>query len=289
MGILSTVSKQVYDVQIHTHEFENEVSMFSNAPMPTDEFRAANRLTQFSKVPWRTYLQNGGMRRTKIKFGPDRDSEFRDYINMTPNDLSSYLNNTTGFAFGGLGNIFMQTKVESKPGITAACMDKKIAELFETSGDDYSVIIDQDFNIDDDGRKEWIKSSGLIDTNNYFANPMPSLIPNAMMETNFSENLMHPSEKRFYCINFWPENCNTFDQLFRTWNQCGYIKFRDERLVIPKRGTKDIIISSGHLKLSPQDDLHGGTIAPSRAYELKTASREFDTNNSGIVIHLWRE
>ena len=66
MGILSTVSKQVYDVQIHTHEFQNEVSMFSNAPMPTDEFRAANRLTQFSKVPWRTYLQNGGMRRTKI-------------------------------------------------------------------------------------------------------------------------------------------------------------------------------------------------------------------------------
>ena len=76
MGILSTVSKQVYDVQIHTHEFQNEVSMFSNAPMPTDQFRAANRLTQFSKVPWRTYLQNGGMRRTKIKFGQDRDSEF---------------------------------------------------------------------------------------------------------------------------------------------------------------------------------------------------------------------
>ena len=289
MGILNTYSKQVYDVQIHTHEFQNEVQLFTNAPMPTNEFRAAERLTQFSKVPWRTYLQNGGMRRTKIKFGPERDTEFREYINMTPNDLAGYLNNTTGFAFGGLGNIFMQTKLESKPGITAACKDKKIAELFETSGDDYSVIIDQDFNIDDDGRKEWIKSSGLIDINNYFANPMPSLIPNATMETIFSENLMHPSEKRFYCVNFWPENCNTFDQLFRTWNQCGYIKFRDERLVIPKRGTKDIIISSGHLKLSPQDDLHGGTIAPSRAYELKTASREFDTNNSGIVIHLWRE
>ena len=48
MGILSTVSKQVYDVQIHTHEFQNEVSMFQNVPLPTDEFRAANRFTQYS-------------------------------------------------------------------------------------------------------------------------------------------------------------------------------------------------------------------------------------------------
>ena len=47
MGILSTVSKQVYDVQIHTHEFQNEVSMFQNVPLPTDEFRAANRFTQY--------------------------------------------------------------------------------------------------------------------------------------------------------------------------------------------------------------------------------------------------
>ena len=162
MGILSTVSKQVYDVQIHTHEFQNEVSMFQNVPLPTDEFRAANRFTQYSKVPWRTILQNGGMRRTKVKFGPDRDTEFRDYINMTPNELSSHLYNTTGFAFGGLGNIFLQTKVETLPGITDACKDKKIAELFETSGDDYSVTFDHNFNIDDDGRKEWIKSSGLI-------------------------------------------------------------------------------------------------------------------------------
>ena len=289
MGIKSTITKQVYDVQIHTHEFQNEVSLFSNAPVPNPTFRLDNRLTQWSKVPWRTYLQNGGVRRNKIIFGPDRDTEFRDFINMTLNDLSEYRNNTTGFAFGGLSKLFSKTKLETLPGILDAHNNKKIAEIFETSGDDYSVTIEQDFNLDDDGRKDWMVSSGLIDSNNYFANPMASVIPNATIETSWSEQGMHPSELRFYCVNFWPENLNTFDQLFREWSQCGYIKFRDERLVIPKRGTKDIIISSAHLKLSPQDDLHGGTIAPSRAYELKTASREFDTNNSGIVIHLWRE
>ena len=59
--------------------------------------------------------------------------------------------------------------------------------------------------------------------------------------------------------------------------------------MIPKRGTKDLIISSSHLKLDPQEDLHGGTIAPGRAYELKSNTRQFSTSNSGTILHLWRE
>ena len=68
-----------------------------------------------------------------------------------------------------------------------------------------------------------------------------------------------------------------------------HIKFRDESLVIPKRGSKDIIFTSANLKLLPQGELHGGTLQAGRAYELKSETRELDNNNSGIVIHLWRE
>jgi len=289
MGIKSVTSKQIYDVQVHTHEFQNEVTMYTDVPEPTEAFRPANRLTHFSKVPWRCYLQNGGIRRTRIKFGPDRDTEYREYINMTPNELAEYGSKTTGFAFSGLGKIFSKTKLETLPGILDSHGDKKMAELFECNGDEYYIEMVQDFHLDDDGRKEWFKSSGLIDKNNFFHNPMASLVPSTLMETSFSEHLMDPSEKRFYCVNFFPRNLNTFDQLFTDWSQCGYLKFRDEKLIIPKRGTKDIIITSSHLKLSPQGEHHGGTIAPSRAYELKSASREFDTNNSGIVLHLWRD
>ena len=289
MGIKSTISKQVYDVLIHTHEIQNEVNQFVSTPVPTESFRAANRLTQFSKIPWSTYLQNGGMRRTKLIFGKDRDTEFREYINMTPNELASYKYNSTGHAFGGLMPLVAQTLVEAEPGISAASRDKKIAELFGTSGDDYSITIMQDYNFDDTGRKDRMASLGILDKNFYFENPFPSLLTNAAIQNTWSSTLMPESEQRFYCVNFMPQNLNTFDQLFRDWSQCGYIKYRDENVVIPKRGTKDLIISSSHLKLDPQEDLHGGTIAPGRAYELKSNTRQFSTSNSGTILHLWRE
>ena len=291
MGITSTVSKQVYDVLIHTHQIQNEVNQHMVAPVPTDAMRPKTRLTQYSKIPWATYLQNGGQRRTKLIFGPDRDTEFRAYINRTPNELAAQLEgvNYSPHSFQGTFPLSAQTLLDSKPGISESMRDSKVAELFECSGDDYSITIIHDFNFDDDGRKEHMMSLGILDKNYYFKNPMHSMMTNATCINSWNADFMPESEQRFYCVNFFPQNLNTYDQLFNDWSQCGYIKFRDENVVIPKRGSKDIIFTSSHLKLDPQDDHHGGTIAPGRAYELKSNTRQFSTDNSGTIIHLWRE
>ena len=290
MPIDSVIRKQVYDVLIQEHQFTNDAKAVNNPVSPIPEMRMPgdDRLA-YTKSTWRTMLQNGGLRETKIIFGKDRDREFRDFINRTPNELANFRNNTTGFSFGGIFPITVQTLVDSQPGLTDANRDKKIAELFKCSGDDYSVTFVQDYFFDHDGRKERIKSLGVIDKNNYFPNPMNSMMPTGIMEHYWHSDNMHPNETRFFCCNFMPENINTHDQLFRDWSQCGYIKFRDESLVIPKRGSKDIIFTSANLKLLPQGELHGGTLQAGRAYELKSATRELDNNNSGIVIHLWRE
>ena len=151
MGITSTVSKQVYDVLIHTHQIQNEVNQYLAAPVPTDAMRPKTKLTQYSKIPWVTYLQNGGQRRTKLIFGPDRDTEFRAYINRTPNELAEQLTgvNYSPLSFEGLLPLCGQTLLDSKPGISEAMRDKKVAELFECSGDDYSITVINDFNFDD--------------------------------------------------------------------------------------------------------------------------------------------
>ena len=91
MPIDSVIRKQVYDVLIQEHQFTNDAKAVNNPVSPIPEMRMPgdDRLA-YTKSTWRTMLQNGGLRETKIIFGKDRDREFRDFINRTPNELANF-------------------------------------------------------------------------------------------------------------------------------------------------------------------------------------------------------
>ncbi len=78
------------------------------------------------------------------------------------------------------------------------------------------------------------------------------------------------------------------------WSQMGYIKFKDEELTIPKRGSKDIIFVSAPVDVAARnsdqpDGLPQARLMPGRPYELKTSSRTLLAHNSAVIIHLYRE
>lgn len=246
------------------------------------------------RQPWRCLLQHGGLREQKVSFGMDKAVEFRNFLNSTPNQThwGKFKNDSTGLTHGGLSRLFTINKIDGKAGIPAAYGDKKYSELLEFDDTDYSVKWTQDWSLEGDGVKERIKSLGVIDDNNYFANPMTGIIPSMPLRNRWNANENNgtnwgsetPSD--VWCATFWPEGARTYDHLYKDWSQCGYIKFAGEELEIPKRGTgKNYIFCTNSIRYDVNQLDHLG---PGRPYEMKSDRVTLTPENSSIIIHIYQ-
>ena len=286
-----------YDVLIHTNEFSDEFKNWIIPPNPQIGYRINAQKEGWVRAPWRCTLQHGGLKELKIVYGPEKAQQFREHMNSTPRDLgrsTAYGHNSTGTAFGAMTRLFTINKKENKVGIPDSLLDTKYSELADFNGDDYSVTLTQDWSLEGDGVKERIKSLGVLGAENQFRNPMSGISPAVPVQQRWHKDQMVQSLPAVYCCSFWPKDLNNYDQLFREWSQMGYIKFKDEELTIPKRGSKDIIFVSAPVDVAARnsdqpDGLPQARLMPGRPYELKTSSRTLLAHNSAVIIHLYRE
>ncbi len=288
MPITYTANKMCYDVVMSEIKVEGKGSMQLPQPVPTPHSRIGKTINV--KSPWRCQLQSGGWRRHRMVFGKARYQEYQNYVNSKAGDIISLIGaETTGHTISKHNKLFAWNKVDGQYGLTDDMNDMKIGDLFHHNPDDCSVVMDFDFSLGADGRKERIESLNILDKNGCFKNPMTSVIPSVPIITEFDSDRMPGNNDKVYCTSFWPSNLNTYDQLFKDWSQIGYIKFAGDTMVIPKRGTKDILIVNNKVRFLPQaGHEQGNSMDPNRPYELKSNIRTLDSIGSAIIIHLWR-
>ena len=293
MAIRNADHAAQYGVLIHSMEVVGPREQWTAPMEPIPGTKISRTDSGWVKQPWRCVLQAGGLRECKVAFGPSKAQEFRNFLNSTPAQMhwsSDFKNDSTGLTHGGLSRLFTINKIDGKAGIPEAYKDKKYSELLEFDDTDYTVTWTQDWSLGGDGVKERIKSLGLLDSNNFFHNPMPGIIPSMPLRNRWNAddqatNWGRSNPSNIFCCTFWPQHLTTYDQLYRSWGQCGYIKFTGEELEIPKRGTKDIIfVSSAVTKMDKDFE-----IGPGRPYELKSDRVTLTAPNSAIIIHLYQK
>lgn len=284
-----------YDVLIHSQEVAGEHEQWTSPSEPIIGQKIARTESGWVRQPWRTILQHGGLREQSVSFGPNKAQEFRNFLNSTPNSFhwsSDFKNDSTGLTHGALSRIFTINKVDGKVGIPASMGDTKYSELLEFDDTDYSVKWTQDWSLAGTGVKDRIKSLGLLDSNNFFHNPMTGIIPSMPMKNRWNADDQATSWGRsqpsnIYCATFWPRQLTSYDQLYRSWGQCGYIKFEGEELEIPKKGTgKNIVFVSSSIEFNVNQNK---PIGPGRPYELKSDRVTLTAPNSAIIVQLYEK
>ena len=190
MPIIASSHAACYGILIHSMEIDGVHVQWTRPSQPVPGTKVDRTESGWVRQPWRCLLQHGGLREQKVSFGMDKAQEFRSFLNSTPNQThwGKFKNDSTGLTHGGLSRLFTINKIDGKAGIPAEYGDKKYSELVEFDDTDYSIKWTQDWSLEGDGVKERIKSLGVIDDNNYFANPMTGIIPSMPLRNRWNAN-----------------------------------------------------------------------------------------------------